>query len=110
MPELSETAQHWVNLVLIWVGFGSLTGLLARAVFPVREPSGPLATLTIGITGSAIGLAILSWCQGNPPLNPISPLGFLAATGGALALLVIYRVLHAAVRGGKTESRPAAKP
>ncbi|MGA2032532.1 MAG: GlsB/YeaQ/YmgE family stress response membrane protein [Thermoguttaceae bacterium] len=97
MPELSQTAQHWVNVVLLWVGFGSLAGLLARLVLPVREPGSPLATLTLGMTGSAVGLGVLSWWLGNRPLNPISPLGFLAATLGAFGLLLAYRLVQTVV-------------
>ena len=51
--EFSQVAQHWANVVLIWIGFGSLAGLLARVVLPVREPSSPLPTLALGIAGSA---------------------------------------------------------
>ena len=76
MPELSPVAQTWVNVVLIWIGFGSLAGLLARVILPLAEPSGSLPTLTLGITGSAIGLGLLSWIQGGGPSNPISPVGF----------------------------------
>ena len=57
MPELSPLAQTWVNVVLIWIGFGSLAGLLARVILPFQEPTGSLPTLTLGITGSAIGSA-----------------------------------------------------
>ena len=53
MPELSPLAQSWVPIVLIWIGFGSLAGLLARAILPLAQPSGSLSTLTLGITGSA---------------------------------------------------------
>ena len=42
--ELSPAAQQVVNVVLIWLGFGVLTGLLARALLPGREPRG----LTMG--------------------------------------------------------------
>ena len=87
MPELSPVAQTWVNVVLIWIGFGSMAGLLARAILPFENPSGSLPTLTLGITGSAIGLGLLSWIQGGGPSNPISPLGFLAAVAGAFGLL-----------------------
>ena len=73
MPELAPYAQHWIYVALIWVGFGSLAGILARAVLPLGEPSGPLATLTLGITGSAVGLGILSWSLGGGPRNPFSP-------------------------------------
>jgi uncharacterized membrane protein YeaQ/YmgE (transglycosylase-associated protein family) len=108
MFELSATAQHWVNVVLIWVGFGSLAGILARAVLPFREPYGPWLTLTLGIVGSAVGLGGLSWIVGNAPHNPISPQGFLAATVGAFCAFIIYRVLRAVVpHEGEAEQKPA---
>jgi uncharacterized membrane protein YeaQ/YmgE (transglycosylase-associated protein family) len=97
MPELSPDAQTWVNIVLIWIGFGSLAGLLARGILPFQEPTGSLPTLTLGITGSAIGLGLLTWIEGGGPSNPISPLGFLAAVSGAFGLLVIYHLLRLVV-------------
>jgi len=89
--ELSLQAQHWVNVVLIWVGFGALAGLLAKALLPLREPAGPLAVLLLGIVGSMVGLLALSLLPFGMELNPISPLGFLAATSGAFALLMGYQ-------------------
>ncbi len=97
MPELSPVAQTWVNIVLIWVGFGSLAGLVARAILPFQEPSGSLPTLTLGITGSAIGLGLLSWIQGGGPANPISLVGFLSSVGGAFGLLLVYHFLRVVV-------------
>jgi uncharacterized membrane protein YeaQ/YmgE (transglycosylase-associated protein family) len=91
MPELSPDAQHWVNVVLIWIGFGVLAGVLARAILPSSELAW-LPTLTLGIVGSAVGLGVLSWAIGDRPLNPISPMGLLSATGGAWVLLAVYRV------------------
>ncbi|MHC4177189.1 MAG: GlsB/YeaQ/YmgE family stress response membrane protein [Planctomycetota bacterium] len=93
--ELSQTAQHWVNVVLIWVGFGALAGLLARVILPAEKPSGPVLTLLLGIVGSLIGLLALSLLFRGRQLNPISPLGFLAATAAAFLLLVLYRVFYA---------------
>jgi uncharacterized membrane protein YeaQ/YmgE (transglycosylase-associated protein family) len=97
MPELSSLAQSWVNTVLIWIGFGTLAGLLARVVLPLGEPSTPLSTLTLGITGTAIGLGLLSWMQGGGPSNPISPVGFLAAAAGSFGLLLFYHFLRVVV-------------
>jgi len=113
MPELSPVAQTWLQVILVWIGFGSLAGLLARMLLPLREPSSPLSTLTLGITGSAVGLGVLSWIQGGGPSNPISPLGFLAATGGALGLLIAYHLLRLTVQQEKkpepsTGALPAA--
>ena len=93
--ELSDVAQQWINVTLIWIGFGTLAGLLARALIPGREPEGAIGTVVIGITGSAIGLFALSWALNRPTFNPISPLGFFAAVGGAFVLVILYRVVAA---------------
>lgn len=103
MPEfqLSPVAQQWVNVVLIWVGFGALAGLLAKALLPLRRPTGSIPTLVLGIVGSVVGLLVLSLIFDSDQFNPLSPIGFLAATGGAFLLLILYRVLLAAF--GKEE-------
>jgi uncharacterized membrane protein YeaQ/YmgE (transglycosylase-associated protein family) len=97
MPELelSQLAQHWVNVVLIWVGFGAIAGLVAMLVLPVQHPSSPVGSLLLGILGSLIGLLGLSWLLQGRQFNPISPTGFLAATAGALLLLILYRACYA---------------
>jgi len=97
MPELelSPAAQQWVNVVLIWVGFGTLSGLLATLVLPARQPSHPLVMLLVGILGSMIGLLGLSWLLQGRQFNPISPIGFLAATAAAILLLILYRACSA---------------
>jgi uncharacterized membrane protein YeaQ/YmgE (transglycosylase-associated protein family) len=94
MPDftLSPVAQHWIVLVLVWVGFGTLAGLLATVIFPWRRPTEPFWAVVMGIAGSTIGLLGLSWLFPGRELNPIGPLGFLSATLGALALLVLYRL------------------
>jgi uncharacterized membrane protein YeaQ/YmgE (transglycosylase-associated protein family) len=94
MSELafSPTAQQWVNVVLMWVGFGTLAGLLATVIFPLRRTIGPFMAMVMGIAGSTVGLLGLSWLFPGRLLNPISPLGFLAATIGAFVLLVLYRL------------------
>jgi uncharacterized membrane protein YeaQ/YmgE (transglycosylase-associated protein family) len=93
--ELSTIAQQWINVTLIWVGFGTLAGLLARALIPGQEPQGAVGTVVIGIAGSAIGLCALSWALKRPTFNPISPLGFFSAVGGAFVLVIVYRVAAA---------------
>ena len=94
MSELafSPVAQHWINVVLIWVGFGTLAGLLATVLFPFRRAIGPFLAMVMGILGSTIGLLGLSWLFPDRQINPISPLGFLAATLGAFVLIVLYRL------------------
>ncbi len=94
--EFSQAAQQWVNVVLIWIGFGTLAGLAAKTILPGRDPKGTVATMLLGIVGSTIGLGILSrlvtFSGGSHPMNPISPMGMIAAVIGAFASLIAYRV------------------
>jgi uncharacterized membrane protein YeaQ/YmgE (transglycosylase-associated protein family) len=103
--ELSPAAQQVVNVVLIWIGFGTLAGLLAVVILPVRHPSGPIATLLLGIVGSVLGLFALTWFFRGRPLNPISPLGFLAATAGAFVLHILFRGCQACLPKGKPDDK-----
>ncbi len=89
---LMEQAALWANTVLVWIGFGTLVGLLAKAIMPGRDPGGAIATLAMGIGGTVIGCALLSYLQGGAHVTPISPLGLVAATAGAFVLLVFYRL------------------
>lgn len=91
--ELSQTAQQWCNAVLIWIGFGTVAGLLAKTLLPSREPSSAVLVLTLGVIGSMIGPLTLSYVLRDRFRNPISPLGLLSAAGGALLLMILYRLL-----------------
>lgn len=90
--ELPEYLQQWANVVLTWVGFGTLVGLLAKAIMPGRDPGGAIATLLMGVGGAVIGCGVLSYYSGHR-VTPISVVGFVAATGGAFLILFFYRLL-----------------
>ncbi len=92
--DLAPNAQQWVNVVLIWVGFGTLAGLAAKVILPVRQPSGSIPTLLLGIVGSVLGLLVLSLVFRSQQVNPIGPLGFLAATAGAFLLMILYHFAY----------------
>ncbi len=92
MP-LMEQAQMWANDVLVWVGFGTIVGLLAKAIMPGRDPGGTVATLMVGIGGVVIGCGTLSYFYDGPRVTPISAMGLAVATGGAFVLLFFYRML-----------------
>ncbi len=95
MPEfeLSQTAQHCTNLVLIWLGFGIAAGLCARLLVPGREPVGPVGTLVLGLLGSVLGPLVLTWLVAIRNFNPISPIGLLAAIAGSVLVLMGYRLV-----------------
>jgi hypothetical protein len=52
-------AQQMAHDVLAWVGFGTLVGLLAKAIMPGKDPGGAVATLAMGIGGTVMGLGTL---------------------------------------------------
>lgn len=90
---MPNDAQQCITVVLIWVGFGTLAGLLATVLFPFHRSAGPFWVVVAGICGSMVGLLGLSMLyQDEKQLNPITPLGFLAATLGTFVLLVLYRI------------------
>jgi uncharacterized membrane protein YeaQ/YmgE (transglycosylase-associated protein family) len=91
--EFPEIVRQWANDVLVWVGFGTLAGLLAKAVLPGRDPGGAVATLLVGITGTIIGCGALMFFFPEQRPTPISPVGFLLATAGAVILLMGHRIL-----------------
>ena len=91
--QFPEVVQQWANLVLVWVGYGTLTGLLAKAIMPGRDPGGAVATLGMGIGGTVIGMGLLTYFYSGDRISPISPLGFLVGTAGAFLLLFFYRLL-----------------
>jgi uncharacterized membrane protein YeaQ/YmgE (transglycosylase-associated protein family) len=90
---LLAVAQQAAHELLVWVGFGTLVGLTAKAIMPGRDPGGAVGTLLMGIAGSLIGCGILLLFDTSYRITPISPLGFIAGTVGAFILLLFYRIL-----------------
>jgi uncharacterized membrane protein YeaQ/YmgE (transglycosylase-associated protein family) len=75
-------------VVLGWMLFGLIVGVIAKLVMPGRDPGGIFVTMLIGIIGAVvagfIGRAI-GWYE------PGEAAGFVVATLGAILLLFIYR-------------------
>ncbi|MGI8979534.1 MAG: GlsB/YeaQ/YmgE family stress response membrane protein [Pirellulaceae bacterium] len=93
-PELMQQITDCAKIILEWVGFGTLAGLLAKAIMPGKDPGGAIATLAMGIGGTVIGCGVLSFfSQGKTLITPISPAGFCVATGGAFIILFFYKLL-----------------
>lgn len=90
---LMVAIEHAAHEMLVWIGFGTVVGLAAKAVMPGRDPGGAVGTVLMGIGGSLIGCGLLLLFNASYRISPISPLGFVAGTGGSLLLLVFYRVM-----------------
>jgi uncharacterized membrane protein YeaQ/YmgE (transglycosylase-associated protein family) len=91
--QFAEQVQQWSNDILVWIGFGTLVGLLAKAIMPGRDPGGAVATLAMGVAGTVIGCGMLSYFYTGYRVTPISPLGLLVSTIGAFVLLFFYKLL-----------------
>ena len=71
------------QLVFMWIGFGTVVGLAAKAIMPGRDPGGSVAPLIMGIIGTVIGCALLKYFCPD----------FCVGTGGAFVLLSTYKIL-----------------
>ena len=87
--QLESIAQ----LVFMWIGFGTVVGLAAKAIMPGRDPGGSIATLIMGIVGTVIGCGLLKFFYPSIEVSPISVLGFCVGTGGAFIILTTYKIL-----------------
>ena len=85
--------DHIAHEVLMWIGFGTVVGLSAKALMPGRDPGGAIGTMLMGIVGSLIGCSMLLLFDTSFKVTPISPIGFVAGTGGAFLLLFFFRLL-----------------
>ncbi|GAB4154417.1 MAG: hypothetical protein Tsb009_31050 [Planctomycetaceae bacterium] len=92
-PELQEILHQSLHEFLVWVGYGTLVGLAAKALMPGRDPGGAVGTVLMGIAGSVIGCGAVLFFSEEYRVSPISGIGFIAATAGAFVLLLFYRIL-----------------
>ena len=70
--------------------FGLLIGIVAKLLFPERDPGGLLVTALVGMVGGWVGGRIgrmLGWYEEGHPA------GFGMSVVGAMVLLLIYRFL-----------------
>lgn len=111
-PFFSEEIQAWFELILLWVGFGTCVGLLAKAIMPGRDPGGAIATLLMGITGVVIGCGVYTLVY-DEKISPITSVGLVCGTIGAFVILLFYRMLGGFLldEAGSTDSiRPGRRP
>ncbi|MEU1420257.1 MULTISPECIES: GlsB/YeaQ/YmgE family stress response membrane protein [unclassified Kitasatospora] len=79
--------------IIAWIVLGLVAGALAKLLLPGRDPGGLVVTTLIGIAGSFVG----GWISSRILDKPVSAHFFDLATwgsaiGGALVLLILYRI------------------
>lgn len=75
--------------ILIWIIFGLIVGLIAKAIHPGDEPVGFIPTAGIGIAGSFVGGGI-NWLMGFGN-HPFAPSGFMMSIVGGIICCVAWR-------------------
>lgn len=90
---LNDSAHQLANDVLVWIGFGTVVGLLAKGIMPGRDPGGAIATVIMGIGGTIIGCGTVSYFNHGQRIVPISPLGMFVGLVGTLIILFFYKLL-----------------
>ena len=76
--------------ILITILIGLVIGIIAKLLMPGRDPGGFIITTLLGIAGAFVARFIgerMGW------YGPGDAVGFIAAVGGAMLLLLIYRLL-----------------
>jgi uncharacterized membrane protein YeaQ/YmgE (transglycosylase-associated protein family) len=76
--------------IIVTILIGLAVGIVAKLLMPGRDPGGFIITTLLGIAGAFVARFIgerLGW------YGPTDPAGFLASVGGAMVLLLIYRLL-----------------
>ena len=90
---LNDSVQQLINDVLVWIGFGTVIGLMAKGIMPGRDPGGAIATVIMGIGGTVMGCGVLSYFREGQRVIPVSPLGMLVGIAGTLMILFFYKSL-----------------
>ena len=90
---LNDTAQHLVNDVLVWIGFGTVIGLLAKGIMPGRDPGGAIATVLMGIGGTVLGCGVRELLQRRAARRPREPAGHARGHRRHAAILFFYKLL-----------------
>ena len=74
-------------LIISWIVFGLIVGLIAKAIHPGDDPVGFLPTIGIGIAGSFIGGGI-NWLMGAGTLFGTS--GIIMSIVGGVIFCFLY--------------------
>jgi uncharacterized membrane protein YeaQ/YmgE (transglycosylase-associated protein family) len=81
-------------IILSWIIFGGIVGLVARAILPGRQSMGAFGTILLGIAGSFVGgmLGSFFFAGRGGHLFTLHAAGWIGSTIGAIVLLALVTV------------------
>jgi len=77
---------------LLWIVLGGAVGVIAKLIMPGKDPGGIFITILLGIAGAFLG-GYISTLLGFGSVTGFNLISLVIAVGGALILLIIYRVI-----------------
>jgi uncharacterized membrane protein YeaQ/YmgE (transglycosylase-associated protein family) len=90
--------------IISWAVFGLVIGLIARMLYPGRQPMGFIATMILGIVGSLLG-GYISYLTGfRPEEGAFNGGGWIMSIVGAM--IVVWIGLFIGSRSSSTGMRP----
>ncbi len=78
--------------IISWIILGLIVGALAKWIMPGTDPGGYIVTIVLGIAGAMIG-GFVGTSLGLGAVTGLNLVSIGLATGGALVLLFVYRLL-----------------
>ncbi|WP_437204957.1 GlsB/YeaQ/YmgE family stress response membrane protein [Planctomicrobium sp. SH664] len=76
-----------IGLILSWIVFGLVVGVIGRLLVPGRQPMGWVKTILLGVVGSFAGGLIAYFVDGGQPFQPS---GMLMSILGAVVVLTLF--------------------
>lgn len=78
--------------ILAWILMGLIVGVLAKLIMPGKDPGGFIVTILLGIVGAFVG-GFIGSALGLGDVSGFNLGSILLATGGAILVLILYRVI-----------------
>jgi uncharacterized membrane protein YeaQ/YmgE (transglycosylase-associated protein family) len=80
--------------IIAFIVLGLIAGVIAKAIMPGDDPGGIIVTAIIGIIGALVGGFVAAALFDAHPLDEFFDIStWLTAILGAIALLVLYRLV-----------------
>jgi uncharacterized membrane protein YeaQ/YmgE (transglycosylase-associated protein family) len=78
--------------IVSWIVLGLVAGVLAKFLLPGKDPGGFVITILLGIGGAFVG-GWIGTRLGIARFDGFTGQGVLVATGGAIVILLLYRLV-----------------